>query len=130
MTPLRLDALRLVRKRALTFTRTSFFLGAMMVCVVASAGSTNGALITSITTNTDFGSYVLINTSVTKAGAPSCATNTGYQWVLPLSSALDNQIYAQLLAAFASQSTVNLAGDGACTAFGGVETVVQVQAVN
>jgi hypothetical protein len=102
----------------------------MIVCAVASAGATSNAVITSITTNTDFGSYVLINTSVAKGGTPSCATNTGYQWVLPLSSTLDNQIYAQLLAAFAGQSTVNLGGDGACDAFSGIETLVQVQVVH
>jgi hypothetical protein len=113
-------------KRGATVLKTLAILGAIGFSAVASAGSTLGGVITSITLNTDEGSFAFISTSASKNGTPACSTNTGAQWVLPLTSALDNQIYAQLLAALASQSRVDLYGDGVCNAVSDIETLVQV----
>jgi hypothetical protein len=115
-------------KRIAMIVKSLAAVGAIGFATAASAGSTIGGVITSITTNTDLGGIVFINTSVAISG--SCDTGST-QWVLPLSSALDNQIYAQLLMAFATQSTVSLYGDSVCNnTYNGVETLVQVAVQN
>lgn len=101
-------------------------IGAIGFSAAASAGSDLGGVITSIYTNTDYG-VITIVTNGTRV-LPACATSTS-NWVLPLTTA-NNPILAQLLTAFATQSTVNLWGDGLCNVSPGAETLVQVQIVH
>jgi hypothetical protein len=88
------------------------------------AGSTFGGVITSITTNSDLGIISIVSNG-TNNGTPACSTTPG-GWALALTPA-NNQVYAQLLMAFSTQSTVYIWGDGVCTVNSGIETLVQLQ---
>jgi hypothetical protein len=97
----------------------------MGVSVCATAGSANGALITGIGIDTDIGSVAFISINVAKSNNPACSTSTTVSFVLPLGTALENQMLALLLAARASQTPVgNLTGNGLCTTYAGIETLV------
>lgn len=111
------------RSRVLPVIRALTMLGAFTVGA-ASAGTSTGGVITSIYTNTDAGQITIV-TNGTRSGAPTCATTPN--WVLPLSN---TQVYAQLLTAFATQSPINLWGDGLCDVNSSAETLVQVQISN
>ena len=97
----------------------------------AYAGSTLGGVILNITTNTDEG-VIFITTNGTRGGTPPCNTNwtsSTTTWAIALAPA-NNQVYAQLLTAFATQATVNMWGDGLCNVNSATETLVQLQIGN
>lgn len=112
------------RKRAIVVVGTMVILGALSFAGSAFAGSSSGGVITSIYTNTDLGQITIV-TNGTRVSQPACATTAN--WVLPLSN---TQTYAQLLTAFATQSPINLWGDGLCNVNSSAETLVQVQILN
>jgi hypothetical protein len=114
------------RKRAIVVASTLAIFGALAFASNAIAGSSTGGVITSIYTNTDFGQITIV-TNGTRSGQPSCATSPN--WILAMTTA-NAQVYAQLLTAFATQSTVNFTGDGLCNVNSSAETLVQVQILN
>jgi hypothetical protein len=92
--------------------------------------STVGGVITSITTNTDLG-VIYIATNGSRNGG-SCGSNpspSSTTWVIALSPA-NNQVYAQLLTAYATQATINIWGDSTCNVLAGFETPTQLQIGN
>ena len=98
------------------------------ICIVmqpapAAVGSSFGGVITSITTNTDLGTITIV-TSGTDNGRPACTIL--HAWAIALNSA-NNQVYAQLLTAFATQSTVYMWGANVCSVSANLETLVQLQ---
>jgi hypothetical protein len=97
----------------------------VMLSAPASAGSTYGGVIVNIVTNTDLG-YILILTNGTPNGRPTCAAGSLESWAIALNAA-NNQVYAQLLTAYATQANVYMWGDGACSINSGIETLVQFQ---
>jgi hypothetical protein len=99
--------------------------GAIGFSAAASAGDALSGVITSIYTNTDYGVMTIVTNGT--RDLPACATTPN--WVLPLTTG-NNPIVAQLLTAFATQSTVSLWGDGLCNVSPGAETLVQVQIVH
>jgi len=113
-------------KRTGAIAKVVAVIAAVSLPASAFAGSTLGAVITNMVVNTDIGSVVWINTSVTKSGTPASCTGSN-QWVLSLSTPLGNQIYAALLSALAAQQTISIWGDGACSVDGVTETMVQFQ---
>ena len=96
---------------------------AIVLSAPASAGSSYGGVITNIITNTDLG-IIEIHTNGTDNGRPAC-TQAG-EWAIALNSA-NNQVYAQLLTAYATQATVYMWGDGVCSVSSSIETLVQLQ---
>jgi len=117
------------RRRALIAVLAA--MGAAVFSAEACAGSTSGGVIQNITTNTDLG-VIEITTSGTRAGTPPCSTtwtSSTTTWVISLTPA-NNQVYAQLLTAFATQATVNMWGDGLCPGGIASETLVQLQIAN
>jgi hypothetical protein len=106
--------------------RTMTGLGAIVFSAAASAGSVTDATITGIGITEQIGSMAFISVSIAKSGNPTCHNNGTWSFVLPLTTPLQNQMFAQLLAARAAQSPVTLTGNGLCDTFGGVETLVYV----
>ena len=99
---------------------------AICFCTSASAGSVTGATITSIYLGNSYGSLVFIQTSVAKTGNPSCSTNGTWGFVLPLTTALENQMLAVVLSARATGATVTLTGSGVCDTYSTVETLENI----
>jgi hypothetical protein len=66
--------------------------------VSSAAGSATGATVTGLNINQN-DSMVFISISIAKTGNPSCSVNTAWSFVLPLTTALQNQMYALLLSA-------------------------------
>jgi hypothetical protein len=99
-------------------------------------GLAANVLIGSLALDTTYGNMVFISISQSgnsaspspgyKTGNPTCSTNGPGQWafVLPLSGALQTQMYAALLAAHNAGSPVTLEGSGLCDTFSTVETLV------
>ena len=114
------------RKRAIAVVSAPAIFGALAFAGSAFAGSSTGGVITSIYTNTDYGQITIV-TNGTRAGQPVCASTAN--WVLAMTTA-NAQVYAQLLTAFATQSTVTITGDGLCNVNSTAETLVQVQVSN
>jgi hypothetical protein len=90
-------------------------------------GLAANVLIGSLALDTTYGNMVFISIGQNyKTGNPTCSTNGPGQWafVLPLSGALQTQMYAALLAAHNAGSPVTLEGSGLCDTFSTVETLV------
>lgn len=111
----------IVRNKALAV------LAAMSVSAGASASTVSNAIVTGISIDTQSGNVAFITVNVAKSGGnPSCSTS-GFSYVLPLTTSLENQFLAVLLAARTSQIPVQgLTGDGLCDVFGNTETLVGV----
>ena len=92
------------------------------VSLSATAGAITGATITQIqiaTNNT--GAFIAF--SVAKTSNPACSSNPNWSFYLPLTTPLENQMLALILAARASGSPVTLEGSGVCDAYPTVETL-------
>jgi hypothetical protein len=101
-------------------------LAAMMFSTAASATTVNGAIITGISIDTQSGNVAFIQVNVTKTNNPACSTSP-FAYVLPLTTTLENQFLAVLLAARAAQAPVQgLTGNGLCDVFGNTETLVGI----
>jgi hypothetical protein len=96
-----------------------------LVSATAFAGTVTGATITGIGVDTQLGSMAFISISLSKTGNPACNTNS-WSFVLPLTTALQNQMFAQLLAARVAQTPISLTGNGLCDTFSNVETLVYI----
>ena len=59
----------------------------------------------------------------TVSGAPGCAVNTEWQFVVSLTTTQGQQMLALLLDAKATNASVQLAGTGTCNVYGNVETL-------
>jgi hypothetical protein len=110
-------------KRSTAMTKTIAALGALLFSAAASAGTVTGATITALGMGTAYGNLVFVSINIPKTGNPACSNNTAWNFVLPLTTALENQFLALLLAARATQTPVSLAGNGLCDTFGDVETL-------
>lgn len=99
-------------------------------------GSSNGVaanvIIGSLGMATENGNMVFIsisgNSGGSKTGNPTCSTNGAAQWdfVLPLNTALQTQMFTALLAAHNAGSPVTLVGSGKCDTFSTVETLADI----
>src|ERR1700693_793808 len=95
-------------------------LGALGISAAASATTLTGATITGIRIDTQIGSMAFVSINISKGSTnPTCSTNV-WSFVLPLTNALQNQMLAQLLSARATQTPVNLTGNGLCDTWGDV----------
>jgi len=109
------------------FRKALMALVAMSVSAGAYAGSVNGAVITGLGIDTQIGNVAYISLNIAKSTNASCSANTAgnFVFVLPLTTALENQMLAVLLTARASQIPVaNLTGNGLCDTVAGIETLV------
>jgi len=93
--------------------------------VIGGSRHRDGAIITSIGLNSQLGNMAFITLNVASSGSPACNSNGTWAFVLPLNTALQNSILAQL-AARAAQIPVSLISNGLCDTFGSVETLVFV----
>ena len=100
-------------------------LGAITISATATAGSSTNVTITQIFVGNSYGSLLFIAVT-SKTGNPACNTNATYNFVLPLTTALENQMLAVLLSARATGATVTLTGNGLCDQFSNVETLENV----
>jgi hypothetical protein len=89
-------------------------------------GEVDGATVANLTINTQDGNMVFVTVSTQKSGNPPCSSGSPQSFVLPLTTALQNQFLALLLSARASQSPVQLIGSGLCDTVSGFETLVFV----
>jgi hypothetical protein len=106
--------------------RTIAILGALVFCAPASAGSVTGATITNVLIGTNYGGMIFIEVSSAKSGNPSCSTNSNWGFVLPLTTALENQMLAVILSARTTGATVTLTGSGVCDTYSNVETLQDI----
>ena len=90
------------------------------------ASSMSGVTITRLSINRGVPQKIFISTStpVSLQSHPSCATDTNWNFVIPLVSDTDKALYATLLAAYTSQSLVDLVGPDACDVYPTVESRV------
>jgi hypothetical protein len=94
----------------------------------AYAGSTtSGATILQLAINKVYGPFVFIKVDVMPVGAPTCATNGYWQYTLTLTNPGDAALYALLLTAYAQGRQVFIGGTGACSEFGQVESLQDLQ---
>jgi hypothetical protein len=114
-------------RAARRWTKVLAVIGAIGFSAAASAaGSASGATITSVAIDSQIGGVAFITINVTKSNNPTCA-GTSWAFVLPITTAVGNQMLAQLLAARAAGfSTVSLIGNGLCDTYSGVETLVEI----
>jgi hypothetical protein len=112
---------------ALIRNRMPAALAVMLFSTAASATSVSGAIITGIAIDTQSGNFAFIQISVAKGTTnPACSTSS-FAFVLPLTTTLENQFLAVLLAARAAQAPVqSLLGSGQCDVQANVETLVGV----
>ena len=113
-------------KRSATTIKTTAVLGAITLSATASAGSSTGATITHIYFGNSYGSFVFIEVSAAKTGNPSCSSNTTWGFVLPLTTTLENQMLAVVLAARTTNAPVTLTGSGLCDTYSNVETLENI----
>jgi hypothetical protein len=99
--------------------------GAIGLSAMATAGSVTGATITQIQIATNY-TGAFISFSVAKVSNPSCSSNPNWSFFLPLTTTLENQMLALMLAARASDSPVTFIGSGVCDQFSTVETLEYV----
>ena len=90
---------------------------------LAAAGSATGVRVAKMTIVRTYGNFVFIHLSEAPATRSSCATNSYWHFTLALDDAAGKNMYAQLLAAFASGSLVDISGTDACSEFGAIESV-------
>jgi hypothetical protein len=107
------------------WTKLIALLAAFGLPTTASAGSQIGT-ITELYMGTDYGGMVFIAISGAKTNNPACSTNNTFSFVLPLTTALQSQMYAALLAARATGAQVTLNANGLCDTYSGVETLVYI----
>lgn len=93
----------------------AYFLLPVGVCYAAA--NLNGVTVTKLNINKSLGNLLFIRTSLPPT-VVGCQTDRNWNLVLQLDTALDNKIYAGLLAAQASQISVDLAGTGTCNSLG------------
>jgi len=96
---------------------------AAALSTACSAGDIEATIITNLGIGTQYGNMVFVAVSLGKNANPSCSTNGTWAFVLPLTTPLQNQMLATLLAARTSQTPVSLYGSGVCDTYSGVETL-------
>ncbi len=65
--------------------------------------------------------------NVTHPNSPSCYTNTNWDFVLPLTSSLDEKMYSILVTAWASDALINYTGTGNCNDYPSVESLERIE---
>ena len=103
------------------------FLVALVTSAYSHAGKVYDATITRLSIGKHHGDVVFILVDKTKDSTPSCHANASWTYVMPLTSDQDKKIYAMLLAARATQTPVNLGGNGVCDAFASIESLQVIQ---
>jgi hypothetical protein len=106
---------------------------------IGQASSTNGVAVSvfidSLGMDSTLGSMVFISigpppysTTGSKTGNPTCSTTGPGQWsfVLPLTTAIQQQMFTALLAAHNQGSLVTLVGSGKCDTYSTVETLTNI----
>ena len=97
---------------------------------VLAGGVATSVLISEFGIVSTLGNMVFIEINGYKANNPSCSTNGPGQWsfVLPLTTAIQQQMYTTLLTARTAGvgSPVTLVGNGMCDTYGTVETLTNV----
>ena len=107
-------------------------LRALLLCLPAAAfagGTATGTLSQVIVRQSDGLTYVFVNAVAT--GQPACAqTGPGYWIVSAETTDAGHKLYALLLAAKLSGSTVLITGDGSCSRWSDGESILMVQLLN
>jgi hypothetical protein len=88
----------------------------------ASAGEAVGVTITRFELTKTIPSAVLVVVSTPPSNRPACAVHS-WHYSLPLSNTFENQMYAALLAAYASGSLVDITGTNLCTQHAQIESM-------
>jgi hypothetical protein len=92
----------------------------------ASASTLQGVKITRLHINRGLPQKVFITTStpVSAQPHPACATDLQWNYVMPLVTDTEKAMYASLLAAYTSQSSIDLIGPDACDVYPTIESLV------
>jgi hypothetical protein len=101
---------------------------------IGANSSTNGVaatvIIDSLGMDSTLGDMVFISVGSygSKTSNPACSTEGPGQWsfVLPLTNAIQQQMFTALLAAHNAGATVTLVGSGTCDTYSTVETLVNI----
>lgn len=92
----------------------------------AMALTLNGITIKSLNIEKPLGELAFVSTSA--APTPhGCHTDVNWNFVLPVSTSLDRQIYASLLAAMLSGKKVDIEGASTCSSFTTIESIKRVR---
>lgn len=89
------------------------------------AGESGYVKIVSTASASNLGNHIHVKVSTTPTMRPACATHTTWHFTLPLDTAWGKNLYAMLLAAKATGTTVWLSGTGACSQESDIETLGQ-----
>ncbi len=89
-------------------------------------GTVTDAIITELATQSSLGNVVMLHVDRAPTGAPVCSNNLSVSFVLPLTTAPNQQAPALLVTARATGMPVKLTGSGQCDVIPNVETLVSV----
>jgi hypothetical protein len=113
--------------------RTKVCISALALLSLASpvsrAGSVGNTTIVEVAIQKQFCNCVFIRTAGLLAGPASCYTNGYWHFTLSFSNPGDRELYAMVLSAFHSGSTVGLSGTGTCNEFGSIESLASINLV-
>ncbi|MET1257011.1 hypothetical protein [Aliikangiella maris] len=92
------------------------------------ASDMHNAVIEKMMVDTANGEVLFIKAAGDVNAAPSCSTNQGWQYVLPLTSDLTkNNMMSLLLSARMAGTKVRLLGKGVCDAYSSIETLQRIE---
>lgn len=89
-------------------------------------GSATGT-VTHIFVSATYGDIVYIELSGSKSNNPTCSTNSPSQFVIPRTSQLYADLFAQILAAYSTGASITVTGTGTCSVVSTEETIASVE---
>jgi hypothetical protein len=93
-------------------------------------GTVTNTSIVALSLNRAYGNFVFIQTSVAPTGFPSCTTEGGpWYFTLSLNDSMGTNLYAMLLSAYLAGKQVRLDGTGACSEWGGIESLSNIDVI-
>jgi hypothetical protein len=119
-----------LRQLALKSSRNVGFFGLALLYLLAVpsalASDVADAKIKTLATNAAYPGVVFVEVVGTKTGTPACHTHASWTYVLQITNADHDRMFALLTAAKLGQARVRLSGNGAYDVLGGVESLSQV----
>jgi hypothetical protein len=96
--------------------------------VFSFASNIGNTKITRVLVGPHYGKNVILTISVKATELPSCQTNKGYSYVFDGTTASGKMTLSVVLAAYAAQKDVWLAGTNTCSLYGGIENLKHIVA--
>lgn len=111
----------MIRKNSVAHIFSLGALALLMAPHICSASSATGKVVM-IDNAKQYGNIVFVKLDGATTSPAACQTNFAWSFTLPMTSEMDKRMYATLLMAAASGSTVVISGTGSCSEFSAVES--------